>query len=44
MSQAGDAFPAFVAETQEGETLDLTAHRAGKNLVAFFYPRANTPG
>lgn len=44
MANVGDAFPAFTAQSQEGETIDLTAYRGGKNLVAFFYPKANTPG
>jgi thioredoxin-dependent peroxiredoxin len=44
MPQAGDMFPNFTAQSQEGETIDLTAYRGDKHLVAFFYPKANTGG
>ena len=39
----GDPFPAFAAPTHDGSTLDLASLR-GKNVVVFFYPKANTPG
>ena len=42
--QVGDQFPAFNASTQDGGTLDLGSFRGQKNLVVFFYPKANTPG
>jgi thioredoxin-dependent peroxiredoxin len=42
--QVGDQFPAFNAPTHEGGTLDLGSFRGKKNLVVFFYPKANTPG
>ena len=44
MAQAGDKFPAFTAQSQDDKPIDLAAHHSGKNLVAFFYPKANTPG
>ena len=39
-----DRFPSFSAPTHEGGTLDLNSFRGQKNLVVFFYPKANTPG
>jgi peroxiredoxin Q/BCP len=39
----GDAAPAFSALDQDGNTHTL-ADYAGKKLVVFFYPKANTPG
>lgn len=42
--QVGERFPAFTAKTQDGETLNLAEYQAGKNLVVFFYVRANTRG
>ncbi len=42
--QVGDTFPAFSAPTHDGGTLDLGEFRGKKNLVLFFFPKANTPG
>ena len=42
--QVGDSFPAFSAPKHEGGTLDLSQYRGKKNLVIFFFPKANTPG
>jgi peroxiredoxin Q/BCP len=42
--QVGDPFPAFVAPRHDGGTLDLSTFKGKKNLVVFFFPRANTPG
>jgi peroxiredoxin Q/BCP len=42
--QVGDSFPAFNAPAHEGGKLDLGSFRGKKNLVVFFYPKANTPG
>lgn len=39
----GDAVPSFTAHDQDGNTIHLSDY-SGKNLVVFFYPRANTPG
>ena len=39
----GDAAPNFTALDQDGNTHQLTDY-AGKKLVVFFYPKANTPG
>ena len=39
----GDAAPNFTALDQDGNTHKLTDY-AGKKLVVFFYPKANTPG
>jgi len=42
--QVGDPFPVFAAPRHEGGTLDLGELRGKKNLVVFFFPKANTPG
>ncbi|OYU84166.1 MAG: thioredoxin-dependent thiol peroxidase [Flavobacterium sp. BFFFF2] len=39
----GDAAPAFSALDQDGNKHTLVDY-AGKKLVVFFYPKANTPG
>lgn len=39
----GDSAPPIDAETATGERFSLAALR-GKWVVAYFYPRANTPG
>lgn len=39
----GDTVPSFTAHDQDGNTINLSDY-SGKNLVVFFYPRANTPG
>ena len=39
----GDIAPAIDAETATGERFKLADQR-GKWVVAYFYPRANTPG
>jgi peroxiredoxin Q/BCP len=39
----GDQAPQFSALDQDGNTHKLTDY-AGKKLVVFFYPKANTPG
>jgi peroxiredoxin Q/BCP len=41
--QVGDKVPDFSAKDQDGNTINLSDY-AGKKLVVFFYPRANTPG
>ncbi|UCG01488.1 MAG: peroxiredoxin [Candidatus Heimdallarchaeota archaeon] len=40
----GDPAPNFVAETDENETIILSDFQYRKNVVLFFYPKANTPG
>jgi peroxiredoxin Q/BCP len=42
--EAGERFPDFTAQTQDGEELNLARYQAGKNLIVFFYPRAMTSG
>jgi peroxiredoxin Q/BCP len=42
--EAGERFPDFTAQTQDGEELDLAKYRGDKKLVLFFYPRAMTSG
>jgi peroxiredoxin Q/BCP len=42
--QVGDPFPAFAGAKHEGGTLDLSEFKGKKNLVVFFFPKANTPG
>jgi peroxiredoxin Q/BCP len=39
----GDKAPAFKLPTDSGETITLADFK-GKNLVIFFYPKADTPG
>jgi len=43
MLKEGDKVPACTAKDQDGNTISLTDY-AGKKLVVFFYPKANTPG
>jgi len=42
--EAGQAFPSFTAQNQDGETVDLGGYRGGGKMVVFFYPRAGTSG
>lgn len=39
----GDTAPAFSLPSDTGETVSL-ADYAGKKVIVYFYPRANTPG
>jgi peroxiredoxin Q/BCP len=39
----GDKVPDFLSKDQDGNPISLSDY-AGKNLIVFFYPRANTPG
>lgn len=41
--KVGDKVPEFSSTDQDGNTINLSDY-SGKNLVVFFYPRANTPG
>lgn len=41
--KVGDTVPSFSALDQDGNTINLSDY-SGKNLIVFFYPRANTPG
>jgi thioredoxin-dependent peroxiredoxin len=43
MLTAGQAAPEFTVPDASGETVRLSDFR-GKNVVLFFYPRADTPG
>jgi len=43
MLEQGDKAPDFSATADDGETVSLSDYR-GKNLVLYFYPKANTPG
>jgi len=40
---AGDPFPDIAMETPEGKSVSIKDF-AGKPVVVFFYPKANTPG
>src|SRR4051812_24460900 len=42
--EAGERFPDFTAQNQDGEKMNLAKYQDGKKLVLFFYPRAMTPG
>ncbi|AKV57856.1 thioredoxin-dependent thiol peroxidase [Corynebacterium riegelii] len=41
--EAGDTAPAFTLTNDRGEEVSL-ADYAGKRVIVYFYPRANTPG
>jgi thioredoxin-dependent peroxiredoxin len=41
--EVNDKAPEFSLPNEEGKTIALKDYR-GKNLVLFFYPKANTPG
>lgn len=41
--QAGDTAPAFTLPADDGSTVRLADLR-GKNVVLYFFPKANTPG
>ena len=43
MLKEGDAAPPIHLQTDTGANFDLAQH-SGKKLVAYFYPRADTPG
>lgn len=40
----GDPAPSIVLEDQTGTTVDVAAAHAGRRVLVFFYPKANTPG
>lgn len=41
--EVNDKAPDFSLSNENGETVRLSDFR-GKNVVLFFYPKANTPG
>lgn len=43
MLKEGDAAPEFRATADDGRTVSLADYR-GKNLILYFYPKANTSG
>jgi thioredoxin-dependent peroxiredoxin len=43
MLKQGDNAPAFQAAADDGTTISLSDFR-GKNLILYFFPKANTPG
>jgi thioredoxin-dependent peroxiredoxin len=43
MLKEGDKAPAFQATADDGSTVSLGDFR-GKNLILYFFPKANTPG
>jgi peroxiredoxin Q/BCP len=43
MLKQGDQAPDFRATADDGRTVSLTDFR-GKNLILYFFPKANTPG
>lgn len=43
MLNEGDEAPDFTLQNQDGEEVSLSDY-AGKNVVVYFYPRADTPG
>jgi peroxiredoxin Q/BCP len=43
MPDVGDEAPGFTLQNQDGEEVSLSDY-AGKHVVVYFYPRADTPG
>jgi peroxiredoxin Q/BCP len=43
MLQAGDQAPDFEVKDHQGRTVRLSDYR-GKDVVLWFYPKADTPG
>ena len=43
MPDVGDTAPSFELQNQDGETVKLSDF-AGKTVVLYFYPKADTPG
>ena len=43
MLKAGDVAPDFTVRDQSGRTHKLSDYK-GKNVVLYFYPKADTPG
>lgn len=43
MLNVGDPAPDFTVQDHNGETRSLSDYR-GKNVVLWFYPKADTPG
>lgn len=43
MLKEGEQAPNFALPNQDGKTVRLKDYR-GKNVILWFYPRANTPG
>jgi peroxiredoxin Q/BCP len=43
MLKVGDKAPQFSLDSDTGESVSLKDF-AGKNVVLFFFPKANTPG
>ena len=41
--QEGDAAPSISLDTDSGQHFDLASLK-GKNVVLYFYPKADTPG
>jgi len=41
--EEGDRAPDFRATADDGRTISLSSYR-GKNLILYFFPKANTPG
>ena len=41
--QANDKAPAFTTQDENGNSVSLADFK-GKNVVFFFYPKADTPG
>jgi thioredoxin-dependent peroxiredoxin len=43
MLKEGDQAPDFTVKDDNGRTISLKSYR-GKNVILYFYPKANTPG
>ena len=44
MPSVGSPAPLFSLPASTGKTISLTDFRGTKNVVLFFYPKADTPG
>jgi len=43
MLKVGDEAPDFTVKTHRGDEVSLSDYR-GKNVILWFYPKADTPG
>ena len=43
MPKEGEKAPRFQSEADDGSTVSLNDY-SGKNVILYFYPKANTPG
>ncbi len=44
MLKEGNKAPDFTLQDDHGKTIKLSRYAGKKNVILFFYPKANTPG